>query len=151
MNKSGVDFINILESPHCELFEFTKLLNSKKDELIPGGYSSRSIYATIINRCYYSSFNYASEWLKKKHGFVPLKIHEYDNPRDYKSAHKQIQDKLKEHNMVDVSNKLRSLFIFRNNVDYPPLNRITLKQVNDSISNMEYVFNRLPRRDFEIH
>lgn len=62
-----------MESPHWELFEFTKLLNSKQAELIPEGYTNRCIYATIINRCYYSSFNYASEWLKKKYEFIPLK------------------------------------------------------------------------------
>ena len=62
-----------------------------------------------------------------------MKKHEYDNPNDYKSAHKQIRDELTMHNMVDVS-KLRSLFILRNKVDYPPLNRISIKQVNDSIS-----------------
>lgn len=54
------------------------------------------------------------------------------------------------HNRVDVSNKLRSLFILRNKVDYPPLNKITLKQVNDSISNMEYIFNRLNYKDLGI-
>lgn len=139
-----------MESPHCELFEFTKLLNSKQAELIPEGYTNRCIYATIINRCYYSSFNYASEWLKKKYEFVPLKKHEYDNPNDYKSAHKQIRDELTMHKKVDVSNKLGSLFILRNKVDYPPLNRITLKQVNDSISNMEYIFNRLNHTDLDI-
>lgn len=139
-----------MESPHWELFEFTKLLNSKQAELIPEGYTNRCIYATIINRCYYSSFNYASEWLKKKYEFIPLKKHEYDNPNDYKSAHKQIRDELTMHNRVDVSNKLRSLFILRNKVDYPPLNKITLKQVNDSISNMEYIFNRLNYKDLGI-
>ena len=139
-----------MESPHWELFEFTKLLNSKQAELIPEGYTNRCIYATIINRCYYSSFNYASEWLKKKYEFIPLIKHEYDNPNDYKSAHKQIRDELTMHNRVDVSNKLRSLFILRNKVDYPPLNKITLKQVNDSISNMEYIFNRLNYKDLGI-
>ena len=79
-----------------------------------------------------------------------MKKHEYDNPNDYKSAHKQIRDELTMHNMVDVSNKLRSLFILRNKVDYPPLNRITLKQVNDSISNMEYIFKRLDYKDLGI-
>lgn len=79
-----------------------------------------------------------------------MKKHEYDNPKDYKSAHKQIQDELTMHNKGDVSNKLRSLFILRNKVDYPPLNRITLKQVNDSISNMEYIFNRLNHKDLGI-
>ena len=74
-----------------------------------------------------------------------MKKHEYDDPKDYKSAHKQIQDELTLHNRGDVSNKLRSLFILRNKVDYPPLNRITLKQVNDSISNMEYIFKRFKR------
>lgn len=139
-----------MESPHCELFEFTKLLNSKQAELIPEGYTNRCVYAAIINRCYYTSFNYASEWLKKKYEFVPLKKREYDDPKDYKSAHKQIQDELTLHNRVDVSNKLRSLFILRNKVDYPPLNRITLKQVNDSISNMEYIFKRLNHKDLGI-
>ena len=99
-----------------------KLLNSKKDELIPEGYT----IDVLINRCYYDSFNYASEWLKKKYDFVPLKKHEYDNPKDYKSAHKQIQDELTAHKKGDVRNKLRALFILRNKVDYPPLNRITL-------------------------
>lgn len=79
-----------------------------------------------------------------------MKKHEYDDPKDYKSAHKQIQDELTLHNRGDVSNKLRSLFILRNKVDYPPLNRITLKQVNDSISNMEYIFKRLNHKDLGI-
>ena len=79
-----------------------------------------------------------------------MKKHEYDDPKDYKSAHKQIQDELTMHNRGDVSNKLRSLFILRNKVDYPPLYRITLKHVNDSISNMEYIFNRLNHKDLGI-
>lgn len=79
-----------------------------------------------------------------------MKKHEYDDPKDYKSAHKQIQDELTLHNRGDVSNKLRSLFILRNKVDYPPLNRITLKQVNDSISNIEYIFKRLNHKDLGI-
>ncbi len=50
MNKhEGVDFINIFESPHCELFEFTKLLNSKQAELIPEGYTNRCIYDKSFN------------------------------------------------------------------------------------------------------
>ena len=89
-----------MKSPHCELFEFTKLLNSKKTELIPKGYTNRCIYATIINRCYYTLFNYVSEWLKKKYEFIPLKKHEYDNPKYYKSDHKQIRDELTLHNKV---------------------------------------------------
>lgn len=146
-NLLWVIIINISESPICELFEFTKLLNSKQMELIPNGFSERCIYATIINRCYYSSYSYASAWLKKKYDFIPLKPHEFSNPKDYKSAHKQVQDALVDYNRGDVKNKLKSLFILRKKADYPPFNRLTLKQVNDCMDNMEYVFNRLPRRD----
>ena len=142
--------INIYECPICELFEFTKLLNSKQSELIPDGFSERCIYATIINRCYYASYSYASAWLKKRYDFVPKKKQEYDNPKDYKSEHKQVQVALTNYNKHDVSSKLRSLFILRKKADYPPLNRLTLKQVNDCIDNMEYIFNRLPRRDLGI-
>lgn len=146
----GAILINKFESPICELFEFTKLLNSKKSDLIPVGYSERCVYATIINRCYYSAYSYASAWLEKKYDFVPLKPNEFNDPKDYKSEHKQIQDELYNCNRVDVRNKLRSLFILRKGVDYPPFNRVTLKQVNDCINNMEYIFNRLPQRDLGI-
>lgn len=146
----GAIIINKFESPICELFEFTKLLNSKQNELIPEGYGERCIYGTIINRCYYSSYNYTSEWLKNKYDFVPLKPHEFDNPKDYKSPHKQVQNELTNHNKIDVSNKLRSILILRKEADYPPLNRLTLKQVNNCIADMEYIFKRLSRKDLGI-
>lgn len=146
----GAIIINKFECPICELFEFTKLLNSKQEELIPEGYAERCIYATIINRCYYSSYNYASAWLKKKYDFVPLKPNEFDDPKDYKSPHKQVQNELTTYNKVDVGNKLRSLLILRKEADYPPLNRLTLKQVNDSINSMEYIFKRLSHKDLGI-
>lgn len=142
--------INVHESPHCGLFEFSKLLNSRQEELIPSGYDNRCVYSTIINRCYYSSYNYASEWLKKKYDFVPKKKQDYDDPEKYKSEHKQIQDALTHYNRVDVSNKLRALFILRKQADYYPYNRLTKKQVNDSVENMKYIFKRLPKRDLDI-
>ena len=79
-----------------------------------------------------------------------MKKYEYDDPKNYQSVHKQIQNELTIHKRGDVSNKLKSLFILRNKADYPPLNRITLKQVNDCVSNMEYVFNRLNHKDLGI-
>ena len=142
--------INVQESPHFGLFEFTKILNSKKEELTPEGYDTRCVDSTIINRCYYSSYNYAIEWLKERYDFVPMKKHEYDDPKKYKSEHKQVQDALAQYNKVDVRNKLRALFILRKKADYNPYDRLTQKQIKDSINNMEYIFNRLPKRDLGI-
>lgn len=91
-----------------------------------------------------------SAWLKKKYDFVPKKKREYSNPKDYVSEHKQIQVELTEHKRNDVSNKLRHLFELRKKADYPPLNKLTLKQVNDCINNMEYIFKRLSHQDLGI-
>ena len=55
--------MDITKYPQYELYTFTELLFSKKEDFI-SDCGCRCVYSTIINRCYYSSYLYSLEWLQ---------------------------------------------------------------------------------------
>ena len=54
--------INIEKYPQYELYKFAKdMYSKKKNTLVPKNCDNLCVYSIIINRCYYSSYLYASE------------------------------------------------------------------------------------------
>ncbi|MDO5850808.1 MAG: hypothetical protein Q4P14_06280 [Methanobacteriaceae archaeon] len=92
----------------------TNVLNKNIDKLIVGNISYRSVYATIINRAYYSAYSFALLWLKKMH-FFSFKSIDYfrANNLNYVTEHKQVRNGLKEYNLDICSNLLFQLHNLR--------------------------------------
>ena len=138
----GVVIINIEKYPQFELYKFTKKLNLNKEKMVPKNCDNRCVYSTIINRCYYSSYLYALEWLFEKHGFKPLSKSEWGDD-DFVTEHKQVRlmfSDLKENN-VGIS--LLNLFYLRKKADYEPFSNISDDELNKAMGIMESIFQNL--------
>lgn len=102
------------------------------------------MYSTIINRCYYSSYLYLSEWLLDKFGFKVKSKYDYEIDGEiFVSEHKQIRDALKDYGESVVSNRLYKLSELRGTADYKPLIDLTDDDLNQAIKLMDYIFNRV--------
>ena len=108
----GVVIINIEKYPQFELYKFTKKLNLNKERMVPKNCDNRRVYSTIINRCYYSSYLYALEWLFEKHGFKPVLKNEWEDGK-FVTEHRQVRLMFKELEERDVAFSLFKLLNLR--------------------------------------
>ena len=120
-----VVIINIEKYPQYELYKFTKQMYFKKDKLIPKNCDNRCVYSTIINRCYYSSYLYASEWLEEKHNFKPLSKWEYGDD-DFVTEHNQVIEKFRYLHLFKVNKYMWDLITLRKKADYEPFSPIRI-------------------------
>lgn len=134
--------IKIESYPQYELYKFTKGLYFEKDRLVPKNCDNRCVYSTIINRCYYSSYLYALEWLEDKHDFKPLLPWEYPDG-EYISEHNQVINMLKNLHLFDVHNFMLDLFSLRKKADYKPFSYLSDGELDKAIEFMENIFDNL--------
>lgn len=139
----GGFFINIKDSPQYHLYYWTKVLNNNINKLIKGNISSRSVYATIINRAYYSAYSYTLFWLEENYSFR-FKSNNYYSAIGEKpvSKHKQVRKELKFKNSSS-SFLLQKLFNLRIIADYKLNEDLTRDDVNDAIEMMDDVVKSL--------
>lgn len=114
-----------------------------KPELIPNDCDERCINATIINRAYYSAYLYCALWLEDIKKFKPLSSWEFNDNEKKISKHKQIRNALYNFNEREMSAELNDLFNLRHKADYNPFIDLTSKEVKDSITHMEKIFDHL--------
>lgn len=135
--------MDITKYPQYELYAFTELLFSKKDELIPESCNHRCVYSTIINRCYYSSYLYSLEWLFEKFKFKPRPLEDFDEDEKFVTEHKQVREVLKEKNFSAVSSELAELSMLRKKADYDPFSDISDHELDDAMDSMRIIFEKL--------
>ena len=138
----GVVIINIEKYPQFELYKFTKKLNLNKEKMVPKNCDNRCVYSTIINRCYYSSYLYALEWLFEKHGFKPLSKSEWDDGK-FVTEHGQVRLMFKEIEEKDIALSLFKLLNLRKKADYEPFSNISDGELNKAMGIMESIFQNL--------
>ena len=107
----GDSLINVEKYPQYQLYKFTRKLYVNKESLVPENCDNRCVYSTIINRCYYSSYLYLSEWLLNKGFKVKSKDDCEIDGEIFVSEHKQIRDALKNEGESKISNRLYKLFV----------------------------------------
>lgn len=118
-----------------------------KNQLIPKDCDNRCVFSTIINRCYYSSYLYVSEWLYETYNFKPLSKQEFKG-LEFITEHKQIRLKLKEINQIEISNNLFNLFGLRKKADYNPFSDISYDELENAMHLMNHIFQNLKFKDF---
>lgn len=134
--------MNIEKYPQYELYKFTKKLYEIKDKLVPPNCDIRCVLSTIINRCYYSSYLYSSEWLYEKYEFKPSnKENQVD--KTFITEHTQVRRKLKDVGKVTVSNNLFKLATLRKKADYEPFQEISKDELEDAVYLMNSIFQNL--------
>lgn len=138
----GVLYINIEKYPQYELYKFTKKLYEIKGELIPENCDNRCVFSTIINRCYYSAYLYASLWLQDVYKFKPRSKEDFCKG-EFITEHIQVQHKLADVNQYSVKNKLYELFDLRKKADYHPFYDISKDELDDAVYLMEQIFKTL--------
>ena len=109
---------------------------------MPKNCDNRCVYSTIINRCYYSSYLYALEWLFEKHGFKPLSKSEWGDD-EFVTEHKQVRLMFKDLNQIDVYISLFNLLNLRKKADYEPFSNISDDELNKAMGIMESIFQNL--------
>ncbi|MBE6508250.1 MAG: hypothetical protein E7Z77_02425 [Methanobrevibacter sp.] len=135
--------MNIEKSPQYELHTFTKLLNQKKEDLVPPNCDNRCVYSTIINRCYYSSYLYSLLWLEDRFKFKLKEPYEFDNKEDFITEHKQVRLALKDKGFAVISSELVKLSSLRKKADYDPFSDISDDELQDAIDGMNFIFRKL--------
>lgn len=122
----------------------TNVLNKNKDKLIVGNITSRSVYATIINRAYYSAYSYVVLWLKEMY-FFSFKSHDYfrANNLKYITEHKQVRNALKDYGLERYSFILAKLHNLRKKADYYLDEELTKNELIKSINFMNYIVKNL--------
>lgn len=143
----GVLCINIEKYPQYELYKFTKKLHENKESLVPKNCDNRCVFSTIINRCYYSAYLYASLWLQEVYNFKPLSKEDFDEDK-FITEHGQVRNKLWDVNQYSVRNKLFELSDLRKKADYEPFQDISEEELDDAIELMEQIFETL-KFDFD--
>lgn len=135
--------MDITKYPQYELYVFTELLFSKKDDLVPDDCDCRCVYSTIINRCYYSSYLYSLEWLFEKFKFEPRSREDFDKDEEFITEHKQVRETLKEKNLPTISSELMDLAMLRKKADYDPLSYISDEELSGAMDSMRLIFKKL--------
>ena len=139
----GDYLINVEKYPQYQLYKFTRKLYANKEVLVPKNCDNRCVYGTIINRCYYSSYLYLTEWLLDK-GFKVKSKEDCDiDDEIFVSEHKQVRDALKDYGESKVSNRLYKLSALRSTADYEPYSELTDDDLNLAMKLMEYIFNKI--------
>ena len=110
--------------------------------MVPKNCDNRCVYSTIINRCYYSSYLYALEWLFEKHGFKPLSRSEWGDD-DFVTEHSQVRLMFRELEQRNVGISLFDLFYLRKKADYEPFSNISDDELNEAMEIMESIFKDL--------
>lgn len=139
----GDSLINVEKYPQYQLYKFTRKLYVNKESLVPENCDNRCVYSTIINRCYYSSYLYLSEWLLNKGFKVKSKDDCEIDGEIFVSEHKQIRDALKNEGESKISNRLYKLSELRSIADYEPFSVLTDDDLNRAINLMEYIFKEI--------
>ncbi len=139
----GDSLINVEKYPQYQLYKFTRKLYVNKESLVPENCDNRCVYSTIINRCYYSSYLYLSEWLLNKGFKVKSKDDCEIDGEIFVSEHKQIRDALKNEGESKISNRLYKLSELRSIADYEPFSDLTDDDLNRAINLMEYIFKEI--------
>ena len=114
-----------------------------KNQLIPKNCDEWCVNASIINRAYYSSYQYCELWLDYVNQFKVKHAWEFENDDERISEHKQIREALKDHGEKNMKTELFNLFKLRIKADYNPFMDITSEEVNNAIHHMEKIFNHL--------
>ena len=135
--------MDITKYPQYELYTFTELLFSKKEDFI-SDCGCRCVYSTIINRCYYSSYLYSLEWLFEKFKFKPRPPEDFDKDEKFVTEHKQVRDALKEKNFSAISSELMDLAMLRQKADYDPFSDISDDELSSAMDSMRIIFEKLP-------
>lgn len=139
----GDSLINVEKYPQYQLYKFTRKLYVNKGSLVPENCDNRCVYSTIINRCYYSSYLYLSEWLLNKGFKVKSKDDCEIDGEIFVSEHKQIRDALKNEGESKISNRLYKLSELRSIADYEPFSDLMDDDLNRAINLMEYIFKEI--------
>lgn len=139
----GDSLINVEKYPQYQLYKFTRKLYVNKESLVPKNCDNRCVYSTIINRCYYSSYLYLSEWLLNKGFKVKSKDDCEIDGEIFVSEHKQIRDALKNEGESKISNRLYKLSELRSIADYEPFSDLMDDDLNRAINLMEYIFKEI--------
>lgn len=135
--------MDITKYPQYELYTFTELLFSKRDDLTPKDCDCRCVYSTIINRCYYSSYLYSLEWLFENFKFKPRPREDFGDDEDFITEHKQVRDALKEKNFSAISSELTVLAMLRQKADYDPFSDISDDELSSAMESMRIIFKKL--------
>lgn len=102
------------------------------------------MYSTIINRCYYSSYLYISEWLLDKFNFKVKSKEDCDiDGEEFVSEHKQVRDILKEKGKSKISQRLFKLSQLRGTADYNPYDLLSDEDLDNAMRLMEYIFKNI--------
>lgn len=102
------------------------------------------MYSTIINRCYYSSYLYISEWLLDKWRFKVKSKEDCDiNGEIFVSEHKQVRDALKDYGESKISQRLYKLSELRSIADYSPYTDLSVDKLKNAMRLMEYIFKNI--------
>ena len=114
-----------------------------KNQLIPNTCDEWCVNATIINRAYYSSYNYCELWLDDVKNFKVKKPWDFDDEENQIGEHKQIREALYDFGERKIKTELQKLFFLRRKADYEPFIDITPQEVDDAVSHMKKIFSHL--------
>lgn len=135
--------MDITRYPQYQLYLLTLQLLMLKKELIPKNCDEWCVNATIVNRAYYSSYQYCELWLDYIKNFKVIKPWEFEDDQDRISEHKQVRTALSDFGEKNMKVELQNLANLRQKADYDPFVDITSKEVDDAIHYMEKIFNHL--------
>ena len=121
-------------SPPFQLCIFTRKLYGSRNDFTDDGDNFRSVYGTIINRAYYSSYLLSLKWISEKYDF------KFTNSR--KSKHEQVRKSLMLRN-EKAGYALTQLKKLRLAADYNLEKKINHMEVLKSLKLMDLIFNEL--------
>lgn len=101
------------------------------------------MYSTIINRCYYCSYLYLTEWLTDQCNFKFKKKKDFDKNEHFITEHKQVRNALKDNGKSNISQRLYDLHDLRTVADYNPLTPLSENDLSKAIHLMEYIFKNI--------
>ena len=114
-----------------------------RNHLIPKNCDEWCVNASIINRAYYSSYQYCLLWLKEIKKFEPKHPWEFKKNERKDGEHKQVRDALFDFGEEKTKTELTKLSKLRKKADYNPSAEISKKEVDDAINHMEKIFKQL--------
>ena len=120
--------------PQFQLCVFTRKLYGSRNDFIDEEDNFRSVYGTIINRAYYSSYLLSLKWISEKYDF------KFTNSRQ--SQHEQVRKSLMLRN-EKAGYALSQLKKLRLTADYNLEKKINHMEVLKSLKLMDLIFNEL--------
>ena len=135
--------MDITKYPQYQLYLLTLHMLMIKNQLIPNTCDEWCVNATIINRAYYSSYNYCELWLDDVKNFKVKKPWDFDDEENQIGEHKQIREALYDFGERKIKTELQKLFFLRRKADYEPFIDITPQEVDDAVSHMKKIFSHL--------